>query len=97
MFFLSGYFSINPSTGVLSLTIAELDYDNVAGRQLMFNATATNKGSPALSTTVEILVFVTDANDNSPQFPTTPYSETVSVDEANYTKNGQQLLTTVRN
>ena len=75
---------------MLTLT-DQVDYE--MDKQLMFNVTATNI---ARSATVPITVTITDANDNSPQFPTTPYSVSVSVDENNYTEIGQQFLTKVK-
>lgn len=90
--FAPGYFAIDPSTGVLSL-ISLVNYES--DKQLYFNVTATDGGTPSLSDTASVTVVVIDANDNSPKFPTTPYSEAVSIDEGNYPVDGRQLLTTV--
>ncbi len=49
---------------------------------------ATDRGSPALSTTVTVEVKVLDVNDNSPVFSKSSYSVEVSEDA----KEGSQVL-----
>ncbi|XP_050300468.1 cadherin-related tumor suppressor isoform X2 [Anthonomus grandis grandis] len=61
-------FHIDQNTGVLYLHKA-LDYEELSSYQL--NITASDNGSPRLSTTILFSIAVEDANDNPPYFPST--------------------------
>ncbi|XP_017783736.1 PREDICTED: cadherin-related tumor suppressor [Nicrophorus vespilloides] len=61
-------FHINPMTGSLYLH-KMLDFEDVTMYQL--NITASDKGTPRLSTSIRFQVQVLDANDNPPNFPNT--------------------------
>ena len=63
-------FVINPQTGEISL-IDSLDFE--ATQQFSFTVQATDTGSPTMTGTALVVVKVTDANDNVPQFVNTPY------------------------
>lgn len=72
----SNPFEIDISTGLLS-TLGELDRESVPFYN--FTALAIDNGSPPLSATAVIMIYVLDENDNSPEFTQTLYS--VSVEE----------------
>ncbi|XP_074527695.1 protocadherin-16 isoform X1 [Halichoeres trimaculatus] len=80
-----GDFHLHSSTGALS-TSRSLDRETKAEYSL--EVVATDKGSPALSTTVMVEVKVLDVNDNSPVFSKSSYSVEVSEDAA----EGTQVL-----
>lgn len=61
-------FHIEPLTGVLILH-KPLDYEELTLYQL--NITASDNGTPRLSTVILFSISVEDANDNPPAFPTT--------------------------
>ena len=85
---LIGTFSINPSTGVLTLD-SSLDYEDK--QSLSFSLIIRNKATPFLSDNATVLVYVTDANDNDPVFINgVGGTLTLSIPEGNYTH--QQLF-----
>ena len=62
----NGYFSLDPSSGVLSLSEL-LDYETNSSHVL--TAVATNsRATPPLSSSTQITVSLININDNSPQF-----------------------------
>ncbi|KAJ8896893.1 hypothetical protein PR048_002239 [Dryococelus australis] len=61
-------FLIDPASGALYLR-RPLDYEDVNSYAL--NITASDGGSPRLSSTIVFKVFVEDFNDNPPAFPST--------------------------
>ncbi|XP_074530893.1 cadherin-related family member 2-like [Halichoeres trimaculatus] len=73
-------FTIDPDTGVLRNS-GELDreaLDPELDGKIELNITATDKGTPPLSTSVPVTIYVEDVNDERPEFLPTP---TVSVKE----------------
>uniref|UniRef100_A0A4W6FUB5 Protocadherin-16 n=1 Tax=Lates calcarifer TaxID=8187 RepID=A0A4W6FUB5_LATCA len=80
-----GDFQLGTSTGALS-TSRTLDRETRA--EYTLEVVATDRGSPALSTTVTVQVKVLDVNDNSPIFSRSSYSVEVSEDAA----EGTQVL-----
>ncbi|XP_042287246.1 protocadherin-16-like [Thunnus maccoyii] len=80
-----GDFHLDASTGALS-TSRGLDKETRAKYTL--EVVATDRGSPALSSTVTVEVKVLDVNDNSPVFSSSSYSVDVSEDAA----EGSQVL-----
>lgn len=74
-----GDFHLHPSTGALS-TSRGLDRETKA--EYTLEVVASDRGSPALSTTVMVQVKVMDVNDNSPIFSKSSYSVDVSEDAA---------------
>ncbi|XP_070773757.1 protocadherin-16 [Enoplosus armatus] len=80
-----GDFHLHASTGALS-TSRGLDRETKA--EYTLEVVATDRGSPALSTTVTVEVKVLDVNDNSPVFSKNSYSVEVSEDAA----EGSQVL-----
>lgn len=85
-----GDFQLGTSTGALS-TSRTLDRETRA--EYTLEVVATDRGSPALSTTVTVQVKVLDVNDNSPIFSRSSYSVEVSEDAA----EGTQVLEVSRN
>ena len=73
-----GSFILDERTGVLSLN-GSLDYETVSSYNLTVVA-VNYLGSPVLSSSAQVLVFLTDVNDNSPQF-TQPFYQ-VSIPES---------------
>uniref|UniRef100_UPI0037E8DF2B protocadherin-16 n=1 Tax=Semicossyphus pulcher TaxID=241346 RepID=UPI0037E8DF2B len=80
-----GDFQLHSTTGALS-TSRGLDRETRAEYTLV--VVATDRGSPALSSTVTVEVKVLDVNDNSPVFNKGSYSAEVSEDAA----EGTQIL-----
>ncbi|XP_029303816.1 protocadherin-16 [Cottoperca gobio] len=78
-----GDFHLHTSTGSLS-TSRGLDRETSA--EYTLEVVATDRGSPALSTTVTVEVKVLDVNDNSPIFSRSSYSVEVSEDAAEGSK-----------
>ncbi|XP_035482204.2 protocadherin-16 [Scophthalmus maximus] len=74
-----GDFQLHAGTGALS-TSRGLDRETKADYTL--EVVATDRGSPALSTTATVEVKVLDVNDNSPVFGRSSYSVEVSEDAA---------------
>ncbi|XP_046802630.1 cadherin-related tumor suppressor isoform X1 [Lucilia cuprina] len=64
-------FSLNPQTGVLTLT-ARLDYEDIQHYILVVQA--QDNGQPSLSTTLTVYCNVLDLNDNPPVFDPISYS-----------------------
>ncbi|XP_068570546.1 cadherin-related family member 2 [Cebidichthys violaceus] len=79
----SDNFTINPDTGVLRNT-GELDreaLDPKLNGMIELNVTATDKGTPSLSTMVTVIINVEDVNDNTPQFKASSYKFSVKEGE----------------
>ncbi|XP_076313585.1 protocadherin-like wing polarity protein stan isoform X2 [Tachypleus tridentatus] len=60
-----GAFSVDPTSGIIRTTRL-LDRESVPHYQLV--AYAVDRGSPAMSTSVSITIYVEDINDNPPRF-----------------------------
>nr|XP_043897629.1 protocadherin-16 [Solea senegalensis] len=80
-----GDFQLDLSSGALS-TSRGLDRETKA--EYALEVVATDRGSPALSTTATVEVVVLDVNDNSPVFGKSSYTVDVSEDAA----EGTQVL-----
>ncbi|KAM6977843.1 cadherin-related family member 2 [Aplochiton taeniatus] len=68
-------FTINPTTGVLKNN-GQLDreaIDPLLKGKIELNVTASDKGDPALSTMVKVIIDVADINDNGPEFKEASY------------------------
>jgi len=65
-------FEIDPRTGTLTTT-RELDREHPGGGTFSLVISASDRGVPPLSGTVNVTIYVTDENDNRPSFtfPTT--------------------------
>ena len=82
----SGYFTINPVTGVIATTTS---FDRETNSTFEIVVMATDRGIPSLSNTTTVQVAVIDTNDQPPAFPESTYSVSVSELE----EPGLELLT----
>uniref|UniRef100_A0A4W5KAG6 Cadherin domain-containing protein n=1 Tax=Hucho hucho TaxID=62062 RepID=A0A4W5KAG6_9TELE len=75
----SANFTIDPTTGWLENNgpLDREDMQNKDKGQVKLNVTATDKGSPPLSTWVPVIINVEDINDNTPKFRKTSYKFSV--------------------
>ncbi|XP_035017469.2 cadherin-related family member 2 [Hippoglossus stenolepis] len=79
----SDNFTINTNTGVLKNN-GELDrevLDPKLNGRIELNVTATDKGTPPLSSMVPVIINVEDINDNVPQFEAVSYNFSVKEGE----------------
>ncbi|KAL5289018.1 CELSR2 family protein [Megaselia abdita] len=67
-------FAIDSMSGDVSLT-KQLDYESVRSYRLVIRA--QDGGSPSRSNSTQLLVNVTDANDNAPRFYTSQFQESI--------------------
>ncbi|KAK0398713.1 hypothetical protein QR680_002721 [Steinernema hermaphroditum] len=70
----TGFFAINAKTGVLQTTRA-LDRENIS--MYRFQAIASDKGTPVMSSKAVLEINVVDVNDNAPQFEQVHYNITI--------------------
>ncbi|XP_073343232.1 cadherin-related family member 2 [Pagrus major] len=75
----SDYFTIDPATGVLTnkATLDREAMDPKLDGRIELIVTATDKGTPSLSSTVPVIINVEDINDNVPQFEASSYTFSV--------------------
>ncbi|XP_053285353.1 cadherin-related family member 2 [Pleuronectes platessa] len=79
----SDNFTINPNTGVLT-NRGELDREDLDPKlngRIELNVTATDKGTPPLSSVVPVIINVEDINDNVPLFEASSYNFSVKEGE----------------
>uniref|UniRef100_A0A8C5K4G4 Protocadherin gamma subfamily A, 2 n=1 Tax=Jaculus jaculus TaxID=51337 RepID=A0A8C5K4G4_JACJA len=91
---LSSYISINSDTGVL-YALRSFDYEQFQDLQLW--VTASDSGSPPLSSNVSLSLFVLDQNDNMPEilYPTHPTDGSTGVELAPRSAEPGYLVTKV--
>ncbi|XP_034512044.1 protocadherin gamma-A3 isoform X13 [Ailuropoda melanoleuca] len=91
---LSTYVSINSDTGVL-YALRSFDYEQVRDLQLL--VTASDSGSPPLSSNVSLSLFVLDQNDNAPEvlYPAVPTDGSTGVELAPRSAEPGYLVTKV--
>ncbi|PAA60273.1 hypothetical protein BOX15_Mlig014302g3, partial [Macrostomum lignano] len=77
-----GWFSINPNTGVIS-TAQQLDREQLS--TLTLTVTARDMAGLAATVSTNVIITVTDENDNAPVFPTKHL--TINVTEGNTPPN----------
>ncbi|KAM4621884.1 cadherin-related family member 2 [Polymixia lowei] len=79
----SDNFTIDPDTGVLrnNGALDREDLDPELKGKIELNVTATDKGTPAKSTSVKVIINVEDINDNTPEFKESSYSFSVNEGE----------------
>ena len=73
-----GLFSINSASGRLTNT-QPLDYET--NQTFTLTVTASDMGSPGLANNVDVVILITDTNDNAPTITINPPSEIVLVAE----------------
>ncbi|XP_069825207.1 protocadherin Fat 2 [Dendropsophus ebraccatus] len=61
-----GFFTLNPSTGLISTTEKQLDREN--REEHILEVTVSDNGSPPLQSVSRIVIKVLDVNDNTPTF-----------------------------
>ncbi|ELW54102.1 protocadherin gamma-A5 [Tupaia chinensis] len=91
---LSSYVSINSDTGVL-YALRSFDYEQL--RDLQLWVTASDSGTPPLSSNVSLSLFVLDQNDNVPEilYPTLPIDGSTGVELAPRSAEPGYLVTKV--
>ncbi|CAG9578961.1 unnamed protein product [Danaus chrysippus] len=77
-------FSIDPNLGII-IPIGGIDFEQIAGdnsniRPIHLTVQARDFGSPSLSSTVPVTVYVADVNDHSPSFTQTVYRRAIPED-----------------
>ena len=89
-------FTIDPVNGRIRLT-APLDFEAIqmGGEDRFFNLTvqAYDLGTPSLSSTTQVLVYVADVNDHKPKFERSSYAVNISED----TPGGTSVLKVRKN
>lgn len=72
-------FSIDPDTGVLTNNgpLDREDIDSTLDGKIELSVNISDKGSPPLSTVVQVIINVQDVNDNKPEFEKLFYNFTV--------------------
>lgn len=70
-----GTFKLNKTSGLITLN-QNIDHETKALYQLV--VTATDHGTPPLTSSVDVTVMVNDVNDNPPSFPKSLYNCTVA-------------------
>ena len=81
-------FSINSTSGVINLS-SVLDHE--VQSSYSFSITASDEGSPSLSSTAQVAILISDENDNPPVFQQSSYSASVSESSS----PGQLILSVV--
>ncbi|XP_077996449.1 cadherin-23-like [Glandiceps talaboti] len=69
-------FKIDEETGEI-VTNTVLDYEIKSHRQHEFEVTAKDGGTPARSSTTNVIIHITDINDNPPNFTQPTYTQTI--------------------
>ena len=82
----SSFFVVDNTTGVISVS-GQLDYETA--RQHSISITASNPDGVASIPSHDIIIFVTDVNDNTPIFTMNPY--TASIEE--HSSTGTPVIT----
>lgn len=72
-------FAINATTGDIYTTQA-IDYDILIAKSLRLRVVVKDGGLPSLSSYIDVIVMVTDVNDNVPVFVNLPYALTIRDD-----------------
>jgi hypothetical protein len=70
-------FSINDTSGVITVA-SDLDRENVNSYRLTVKA--ADRGTPSQFSSREVLITVTDVNDNDPIFTADPYRGNIAED-----------------
>lgn len=74
-----GIFSIVSGTGDITLAMS-LDYESATSHELA--VTAVDGGSPALSASITVVIYITPVNEDTPSFTAGPYATGISEAQA---------------
>nr|XP_003219991.1 PREDICTED: protocadherin gamma-A10-like [Anolis carolinensis] len=91
---LSSYLSINSETGVV-YALSSFDYEEI--QEIQFLVKAQDGGSPRLSSTVSVTLFILDQNDNAPEilYPSHPTDGSTGIELAPRSSEPGYLVTKV--
>ncbi|XP_066480608.1 uncharacterized protein [Tiliqua scincoides] len=91
---LSSYVSINSETGVV-YALSPFDYEEF--QEIRFQVKAQDGGSPPLSSSVSVTLFILDRNDNAPEilYPSPPTDGSTGVELAPHSSEPGYLVTKV--
>ncbi|XP_054840749.1 protocadherin gamma-A9-like [Eublepharis macularius] len=91
---LSSFLSINSETGII-YALSSFDYEEF--REIHFQVKAQDGGSPPLSSSVSVTLFILDQNDNAPEilYPSPPTDGSTGVELAPRSSEPGYLVTKV--
>ena len=69
-------FAINATSGII-YTTRQIDFDTLMNKSIRLRVVAKDGGSPFLQNVVDVVILVTDVNDNYPQFQRSSYNTTI--------------------
>uniref|UniRef100_A0A8C5SGL5 Protocadherin gamma subfamily A, 2 n=1 Tax=Laticauda laticaudata TaxID=8630 RepID=A0A8C5SGL5_LATLA len=90
--YLSSYVSINSETGAI-YALASFDYENF--KKIQFQVKAQDGGSPSLSSSVSVIIYILDQNDNVPEilYPSPPVDGSTGIELAPRSSEPGYLVT----
>uniref|UniRef100_A0A8C5MD56 Cadherin domain-containing protein n=1 Tax=Leptobrachium leishanense TaxID=445787 RepID=A0A8C5MD56_9ANUR len=90
----SSYLSINVETGVL---YAQRSFDYEQHKEFQIQVTATDNGSPSLSSNATLMVHIMDQNDNAPRilYPSTEGADSTYFEMVSLASEDNALITKV--
>ncbi|XP_020654863.3 protocadherin gamma-A4-like isoform X16 [Pogona vitticeps] len=91
---ISFYISINSETGVI-YALNSFDYEQI--QEINFQVKAQDGGSPPLSSTASVTLFILDQNDNAPEilYPSPPTDGSTGIELAPHSSEPGYLVTKV--
>ncbi|XP_020654857.3 protocadherin gamma-A4-like isoform X13 [Pogona vitticeps] len=91
---ISFYISINSETGVI-YALNSFDYEQI--QEINFQVKAQDGGSPPLSSTASVTLFILDQNDNAPEilYPSPPSDGSTGIELAPHSSEPGYLVTKV--
>ncbi|XP_039182041.1 protocadherin gamma-A4-like [Crotalus tigris] len=92
--FLSSYLSINSETGAI-YALTSFDYETF--KKIQFQVKAQDGGSPSLSSSVSVIIYILDQNDNVPEIlhPSPPADGSTGIELAPRSSEPGYLVTKV--
>ncbi|KAL7984687.1 hypothetical protein Chor_003257 [Crotalus horridus] len=92
--FLSSYLSINSETGAI-YALTSFDYETF--KKIQFQVKAQDGGSPSLSSSVSVIIYILDQNDNVPEIlhPSPPADSSTGIELAPRSSEPGYLVTKV--
>ncbi|XP_073424156.1 protocadherin gamma-B1-like isoform X1 [Dendrobates tinctorius] len=91
---IASYFSINIETGVL---YAQRSFDYEQNKEFIIEVTASDNGSPSLSSNVTLFIHIVDQNDNAPKilYPSPDTGGSVAFEMVPFVSEPGSLITKV--